>query len=122
MPIYEYQCPECHTVFEEWQSISAAKDFFACPQCTAMSSRIISNTAFVLKGSGWYVTEYGNRKTNQDSSSAKTAVNSVATQSADTVQAVEKTEKKEPATSQSSTVVNANTNKSSAANGQSANA
>ncbi len=63
MPIYEYQCPQCQHVFEEWLSISEATDKAPCPQCTTQSSRIISNTAFVLKGGGWYVTEYGNRKT-----------------------------------------------------------
>lgn len=58
MPIYEYKCEDCGHVFEEWQ-----KDFedhvWPCPQCEKPSKRIISNTSFVLKGSGWYVTDYG---------------------------------------------------------------
>ncbi len=57
MPIYEYSCPECHHVFEEWQ-----KDFqersFQCPVCGSEAKRMISNTSFILKGSGWYVTDY----------------------------------------------------------------
>ncbi|MFO8031295.1 MAG: zinc ribbon domain-containing protein [Desulfohalobiaceae bacterium] len=57
MPIYEYSCPECQHLFEEWQ-----KDFrertIQCPICGAEAKRMISNTAFILKGSGWYVTDY----------------------------------------------------------------
>ncbi len=62
MPIYEYQCPQCHNIFEEWLSVSTATDTSPCPECNTSAARIISNTAFVLKGGGWYVTEYGNRK------------------------------------------------------------
>jgi putative FmdB family regulatory protein len=57
MPIYEYRCNECGQVFEEWQ-----RDFknrqMACPVCKGESERIMSNTTFVLKGGGWYVTDY----------------------------------------------------------------
>ncbi len=57
MPIYEYRCEACGHVFEEWQ-----KDYEErscdCPDCKAQAQRIISNTAFILKGSGWYVTDY----------------------------------------------------------------
>ncbi|MFP4392677.1 MAG: FmdB family zinc ribbon protein [Desulfohalobiaceae bacterium] len=57
MPIYEYSCPECQHLFEEWQ-----KDFrertIQCPICGAEAKRMVSNTAFILKGSGWYVTDY----------------------------------------------------------------
>ncbi len=64
MPIYEYQCPQCQAVFEEWLTVSDAisKNTAPCPHCTTVSPHIISNTAFVLKGGGWYVTEYGSRK------------------------------------------------------------
>ena len=69
MPIYEYSCPQCAQVFEEWQ-----KDFedreMKCPQCGAASKRLISNTAFILKGSGWYVTDYANGKKNGEQPAA----------------------------------------------------
>ncbi len=71
MPIYEYQCPECNNIFEEWLNISQATQNSPCPKCNAQASRIISNTAFVLKGGGWYVTEYGNRK-NTNNGASKT--------------------------------------------------
>lgn len=61
MPIYEYQCEKCARVFEEWQSGFDEVDQ-ECPECGAAGKRLISNTSFILKGSGWYVTEYGGKK------------------------------------------------------------
>lgn len=71
MPIYEYQCEKCSNVFEEWQSGFDEKDQ-ECPECGGSAKRLISNTSFVLKGSGWYVTEYGGKK---DTAQAETASN-----------------------------------------------
>lgn len=62
MPIYEYQCPKCQHVFEEWVKASEAHGQEPCPRCGTPSSRIISQTSFVLKGGGWYVSDYGYRK------------------------------------------------------------
>ncbi len=71
MPIYEYQCPQCQNIFEEWLNSSQATAKAPCPECGVESSRIISNTAFVLKGGGWYVTEYGNRKQSNTGASSQ---------------------------------------------------
>ena len=57
MPIYEYRCGECAQVFEEWQRGFEEHDA-NCPVCGGKSERLISNTSFVLKGTGWYVTDY----------------------------------------------------------------
>ena len=57
MPIYEYRCGECAQVFEEWQRGFEERDAH-CPVCGGKSERLISNTSFVLKGTGWYVTDY----------------------------------------------------------------
>lgn len=62
MPIYEYQCPKCQHVFEEMVSLSQAHGEEPCPCCGALSPRMISHTSFVLKGGGWYVSDYGYRK------------------------------------------------------------
>lgn len=62
MPIYEYQCPKCGRVFEEWVKASEAHREEPCPACGTPSPRIISRTSFVLKGEGWYVSDYGYRK------------------------------------------------------------
>lgn len=62
MPIYEYQCPACGHVFEEWGRINDDSEHRPCPHCAGGARRVLSNTAFMLKGGGWYVTDYGYRK------------------------------------------------------------
>ncbi len=60
MPIYEYRCSDCEQIFEEWlKTFDEAPR--SCPVCGGHADRIVSNTSFVLKGGGWYVTDYGNR-------------------------------------------------------------
>jgi putative FmdB family regulatory protein len=56
MPIYEYKCPKCG-VFETMQRITEPA-LKRCPTCKSKVDRMISNTSFVLKGSGWYATDY----------------------------------------------------------------
>ena len=73
MPIYEYHCDACNRDFEEWHKHADDIQHLPCPECKAEAHRVISNTSFVLKGGGWYVTEYGNRKTDGASSSAAPA-------------------------------------------------
>lgn len=62
MPIYEYECPKCGRVFEEWGKASESHREEPCPDCGTPSPRVISRTSFVLKGDGWYVSDYGYRK------------------------------------------------------------
>lgn len=73
MPIYEYRCDACETVFEEWHKHADDITEQPCPQCDKTAHRLISNTSFVLKGGGWYVTEYGNRQTDSSTGAAKDA-------------------------------------------------
>jgi putative FmdB family regulatory protein len=56
MPIYEYRCERCGD-FEEMQRITDPP-LEHCPKCRRKVRRLISNTSFQLKGSGWYVTDY----------------------------------------------------------------
>ena len=61
MPIYEYECDGCHQVFEVRQKVSDAPP--ASHSCGSSEvRRILSATSFVLKGTGWYATDYGARK------------------------------------------------------------
>jgi putative FmdB family regulatory protein len=57
MPIYEYQCTKCGHEFEVMQKFSD-KPVSKCPECTGKVKKVISNTSFVLKGSGWYADGY----------------------------------------------------------------
>jgi putative FmdB family regulatory protein len=65
MPIYEYRCRSCGAEFEEWQKITDPA-VQTCRSCGGTASRLISQSSFVLKGTGWYVTDYARK----DSSSA----------------------------------------------------
>ena len=59
MPIYEYACEHCG-VFEEMQRITDPP-LAKCPKCKRKVRRLISQTSFHLKGSGWYVTDYARK-------------------------------------------------------------
>ncbi len=69
MPIYEYRCEDCEQIFEEWQKDFKEQDV-PCPVCGAQSRRLISNTSFILKGTGWYVTDYCKSGTSTNASGA----------------------------------------------------
>ena len=59
MPIYEYACSGCGIKFEMHRSISD-ETLPGCPSCKAVEvKKLISQTAFQLKGSGWYKDGYG---------------------------------------------------------------
>jgi len=60
MPIYEYSCPKCGE-FEVTQRITE-NPLKKCPTCKSKVRKLISNTSFQLKGSGWYVTDYAGKK------------------------------------------------------------
>jgi putative FmdB family regulatory protein len=70
MPIYEYKCPKCGVV-EVMQGIKE-KPLKKCPNCKNKVERQISSTSFVLKGSGWYATDYA-KKTTPPADTASTA-------------------------------------------------
>ena len=65
MPIYEYKCTECGDKFDVMQSFSD-KPLKKCKKCGGKLRKLVSECSFHLKGSGWYVTDYGKKdKTNQ---------------------------------------------------------
>jgi putative FmdB family regulatory protein len=68
MPIYEYQCQKCGT-FEVTQRITE-NPLTKCPTCKSRVKKLISNTSFQLKGTGWYLTDYA-RKANGAKSDSK---------------------------------------------------
>ena len=102
MPIYEYRCCDCEQIFEEWQKGFEDKDV-PCPVCGHKAKRIISNTAFVLKGTGWYVTDYCRSNGSGSAAAGGNGTNgaSKAVESSGTAPAAPKAESK-PATAESS--------------------
>ena len=58
MPIYEYRCSSCGHELEALQKLSEAP-LLACPSCHADALvKLVSASAFQLKGSGWYATDF----------------------------------------------------------------
>ena len=60
MPIYEYQCSKCGRVEEVLQKFSD-KPITKCAYCNGKLHKLISQSSFHLKGTGWYVTDYANK-------------------------------------------------------------
>jgi len=58
MPIYEYRCEKCQHQFDLLQKITD-EPVKECPECGGPVTKLVSSTSFILKGSGWYVTDYG---------------------------------------------------------------
>ncbi len=57
MPMYEYACEKCGLVFEAMQKFSDAP-LTECKACGGPVKKLISQTAFSLKGGGWYEQGY----------------------------------------------------------------
>jgi len=61
MPIYEYECTKCGHQTEVWQRITD-QGLTKCEHCKGKMRRLISQSSFHLKGTGWYVTDYASKK------------------------------------------------------------
>jgi putative FmdB family regulatory protein len=70
MPIYEYRCEKCQTVVERIHGMKE-KPVVKCPACGTKAHRVMSSGAFVLKGSGWYATDYGKKSKMPEACPAK---------------------------------------------------
>jgi len=63
MPTYEYECEKSGKRFDFFQKMSD-KPLKTCPMCGGPVRRLISSTAgIILKGSGFYATDYGRNST-----------------------------------------------------------
>ncbi len=74
MPIYEYECSKCGE-FEITQSISD-EPLKKCPTCRRKVTKLISRSAFHLKGGGWYADAY---EAKGSTSSAETSTEATST-------------------------------------------
>lgn len=61
MPLYEFECPACGRVFEELCR-TVDTGHAPCPACGQSAPRIVSLSAFALKGSGFHATDYVQRR------------------------------------------------------------
>ncbi len=58
MPIFEYKCPRCG---KETELIKKHSDTVLC-KCNMKMNKKVSTSDFHLKGTGWYKTDYSNKK------------------------------------------------------------
>ncbi|HXE08258.1 MAG TPA: zinc ribbon domain-containing protein [Acidobacteriaceae bacterium] len=61
MPLYDYQCEQCHRHTEKIQKFSDAP-LTECPHCGGKLERVLHAPAVAFKGGGWYADGYGNKK------------------------------------------------------------
>ena len=63
MPTYDYICNDCNKMHEYFQSMSD-NPLTKCPECKKNSLRrvISGGTGLIFKGSGYYLTDYKNKK------------------------------------------------------------
>ena len=104
MPIYEYECQKCGT-FEMTQRITD-EPLAKCPTCKGKVKKLISNTSFQLKGTGWYITDYARKgkdapKTENGASSSSSESKSDTKESRSEGKESKTESKKEPAPAKS---------------------
>jgi putative FmdB family regulatory protein len=92
MPIYEYQCSKCGHQTEVWQKITDPP-VTRCEMCNGRMRKLISQSTFHLKGTGWYVTDYAS-KGRKDTSAPAAKIESKAADKAEKKAASPSNEKK----------------------------
>lgn len=109
MPIYEYRCLDCGHQFELMQKFSDPPAE-TCTSCPGRVQKLISRSAFHLKGSGWYVTDYGRN----GGANGKTAGSNGSTESSDTKSTSDNSEASSTKTSSSESSSSASSKESTA--------
>jgi putative FmdB family regulatory protein len=108
MPVYEYECQKCGT-FETTQRITE-EPLSKCPTCKGKVKKLISNTSFQLKGTGWYITDYARK--GKDAPKTENGASSSSSESKES-----KNESKEPKTETKKETAPAKTESSSTSTG-----
>jgi putative FmdB family regulatory protein len=75
MPIYEYRCDQCGQQFEIIQKFSD-NPMEICETCQGHLTKLISQTSFQLKGTGWYITDYARKSKSSETKSNQTEAKS----------------------------------------------
>ena len=80
MPIYEFKCTNssCNNIEEHFLRHSDPLPT-NCEKCASPIEKLLSQTSFALKGSGWYVTDY--KGSNPGGPSATTNMEPTSTES-----------------------------------------
>jgi putative FmdB family regulatory protein len=92
MPIYEYRCTTCEFQDDLMLKVSAAKTL-QCPSCQKNTfEKLVSAPSFKLSGSGWYETDFKNKKESKKAtdSSKKTSDSAEINTKSETIQKTER--------------------------------
>ncbi len=95
MPTYEYECGSCHRTFEIRQRISEPA-LATCDVCGGPVHRLLSAAPFILKGGGWYVTDYPS-ESRKKALSAEKSSNATSSDKSEKTDKAEKSEKSDKA-------------------------
>ncbi len=74
MPLYEYECTQCHQRTEKIQKFSDP-EITICPHCGGHLERVLSAPAVSFKGGGWFADGYGNAKPKSSGESTSASSN-----------------------------------------------
>ncbi|MFN7992347.1 MAG: FmdB family zinc ribbon protein [Bryobacteraceae bacterium] len=99
MPMYEYKCASCGTVFEVIQKFSD-QPLREHPGCGGVVERLISAPALQFKGTGWYVTDYGKNGSSHSEKADKAKTSSTDSKPAESKPAASTKETTTPAKSE----------------------
>jgi putative FmdB family regulatory protein len=99
MPLYDYKCDSCGSVFEVRQKFSDEL-LTVHADCGGRLERLISASALHFKGSGWYVTDYARKKGGNGSDGDKPAETAAKTEPKAESKAESKSETKSEAKSE----------------------
>src|ERR1700738_1094754 len=72
VPLYEYKCLKCGRKTEKIENMNGPH-LKKCPHCGGKGEALFSAPAIQFKGSGWYVTDYGGKKSGGDSAKEEKA-------------------------------------------------
>ena len=61
MPLYEYKCLKCGRHTDKIENVSGPH-LKKCPHCGGKVESVITAPSIQFKGAGWYVTDYGGKK------------------------------------------------------------
>jgi len=111
MPIYEYECQKCGLHAEVLQKFSDPP-VSRCEKCKGKMRKLISQSTFHLKGTGWYVTDYAskdnaskdNASKRSDSSTPKTEKTEKKAEKAETKSSSTESKAKESSSKSSSKI------------------
>lgn len=95
MPLYEYHCSKCDKTFEVIQKFSDSP-LTEHEDCGGSVERLLSAPAFQLKGTGWYVTDYGKGGAKSTDSSTESKPAASDSKAGDSKPAESKSEAKTP--------------------------